>query len=269
MESRRAISIIRSKLDTINDLLKKRHGSQEFTKWHRDTEVALERIFGPKSRHKNDFTEVHYSPLVHVFGMQDSVYQDAYTHGLNNAKAVLASIIEEIEVFESSQENVLAASSKAVRPDSCSLVELICFRFHTVARQLLLRHSDRPPLAIEDEYDAQYLFHALLKLHFDDVRAEEWTPSYAGGASRIDFLLKDQQIIIELKKTRESLKERDIGEQLIVDISKYRAHPGCKALICFVYDPEGIVANPVGLEKDLESNPTDIRVRVIVAPKTG
>ena len=29
---------------------------------------------------------------------------------------------------------------------------------------------------------------ALLKLHFANVRPEEWTPSYGGNASRMDFL---------------------------------------------------------------------------------
>ena len=28
------------------------------------------------------------------------------------------------------------------------------------------------------------LLHAVEKLHFDDVRPEEWTPSYAGNASK-------------------------------------------------------------------------------------
>lgn len=101
------------------------------------------------------------------------------------------------------------------------------------------------------------------------MRAEEWTPSYAGGgSSRVDFLLKDEQIIVELKKTRASLCDKSIGEQLIVDTSRYRAHPDCKALICFVYDPEGRIGNPsVGLERDLESLALGLKIRVIVAPK--
>nr|GFC70330.1 hypothetical protein [Tanacetum cinerariifolium] len=84
-----------------------------------------------------------------------------------------------------------------------------------------------------------------------DVRAEEWTPSYAGGSSRVDFLLKKERIIIEIKKTRPTLKAKHIGEQLIVDSQRYRAHPDCGRLLCFVYDPEGWVANPAGLENDL------------------
>lgn len=83
----------------------------------------------------------------------------------------------------------------------------------------------------------------------------------------MDFLLKEEQIIVEVKKTRESLKARHIGEQLIVDIARYRAHPDCKKLICFAYDPEGWVNNPWGLESDLNRKDDDFEVRVLIVPK--
>lgn len=34
------------------------------------------------------------------------------------------------------------------------------------------------------------------------MRPEKWTPSYAGACSRMDFLLKREQIGLEAKKTR-------------------------------------------------------------------
>ncbi len=268
MRNNRAIQIIQSKIDTIDELASLRRGSPEFTKWRRDTEVALERIFGQESRHKTDFKDIRYSLSAFSGGTTDSEFQAAYVRGLNNAKAILSSIIGEIQEFETTAtEDPKDDEQGHIRPNAFSLVELICLRFHYVARQLRSRHANRQTLSIEDEYDAQDLFHALLKLHFDDVRAEEWTPSYAGGSSRVDFLLKDEKIIVELKKTRTSLSDKTIGEQLIVDASRYRAHPDCKALICFVYDPEGRVGNPVGLERDLESMAIDLNIRVIVAPK--
>ena len=55
-------------------------------------------------------------------------------------------------------------------------------------------------LDVQDEYDVQDLFHALLHIHFEDIRPEEWAPSFAGASSRMDFLLKQEQIIIEIKK---------------------------------------------------------------------
>jgi len=139
-------------------------------------------------------------------------------------------------------------------------------KFHIIARQLLRRYSNRETLTIRDEYDVQDLLHALLKEHFEDVRPEEWTPSYAGNCNRMDFLLKEEEIAIEVKMTRDGLKDKELGAQLIIDVAKYEEHPNCKQLYCFVYDPQGLVRNPRGLEKDLERKGNRIGVKVFVRP---
>lgn len=66
-------------------------------------------------------------------------------------------------------------------------------RFHLVVKQLRNRYNSRETLDIVDEYDVQDLFHSLLYIFFNDVRAEEWTPSYAGKCARQDFLLKKKK----------------------------------------------------------------------------
>lgn len=183
----------------------------------------------------------------------------------------------------SSLEEFIAKSSRLIRQieikmilkprsaDSSNTIcniEMICEKFHNVARQLRSRYNHRPTIEIEDEYDVQDLFHALLKLYFEDVRSEEWTPSYAGRASRADFLLKNEQIIVEIKKTRNGLKDKDVGEQLILDIAKYKAHPDCKTLVCFVYDPEARIGNPIGIENDLAQLSTnELNVLVMIRPQ--
>jgi len=123
--------------------------------------------------------------------------------------------------------------------------------FHPFCTQLRNRHDNRAVFAVADEYDVQDLIHAILKLHFNDIREEEYTPSYAGSSTRVDFLLKNENIVIEVKKTRQGLADKQIGEQLILDAVYYANHPNCKALICFVYDPDSRVKNPRGLENDL------------------
>jgi hypothetical protein len=150
-----------------------------------------------------------------------------------------------------------------------SLLEInrICKKFSIIARQLQDRYSDRMTIQINDEYDVQDLFHALLKLFFMDIRSEEWTPSYAGGSSRMDFLLKNEKIVIEIKKTRQNLKDKDLGEQLLVDIARYETHPDCKILICFIYDPERRIGNPFAIMNDLNQKSTEkMEVKVIVEP---
>ena len=139
-------------------------------------------------------------------------------------------------------------------------------RFHICARQLKRRHSGRSTLEITDEYDVQDLLNAILRLHFDDVRPEEWTPSYAGGNNRMDFLLKNEEISIEVKMTRDGLKDKELGEQLIVDIVKYKEHPNCKSLYCFVFDPDGHIRNPRGLERDLTREHDGLAVKVYIRP---
>lgn len=147
------------------------------------------------------------------------------------------------------------------------ILERLCSRFHLVAMQLRSRHSHRETFQVVDEYDVQDLLHALLTLEHDDVRPEEWTPSYAGGSSRMDFLLKLEQIVIAGKKSRSGLEARELEEQLIVDIQKYSLHPDCRTLVCFVYDPEGRIANPRSVESNLSGERDGITVRVIIAPK--
>lgn len=82
----------------------------------------------------------------------------------------------------------------------------------------------------------------------------------------MDFLLKQEKFVIEVKKTRKGLGARELGEQLIIDIQKYKNHPDCKSLICFVYDPEGRIANPRGVENDLKKDTEGLKVRVLITP---
>lgn len=140
-------------------------------------------------------------------------------------------------------------------------------RFHLVVKQLRNRYNSRETLDIVDEYDVQDLFHSLLYIFFNDVRAEEWTPSYAGKCARQDFLLKKEKIVIEIKKTRKGLSAKELGDQLIIDINRYKTHPDCDTLVCFVYDPEERVLNPVGIESDLTSKEKELNVIVKIIQK--
>lgn len=151
-----------------------------------------------------------------------------------------------------------------VKNDSIEKILNILNRFHLVTKQLKDRHDSRDTLIISDEYDVQDLIHSLLRLYFDDIRAEEWTPSYAGSCSRQDFLLKKEKIVIEIKKTRKGLADKKVGEELIIDIDKYKSHSDCKTLICFVYDPDSLISNPKGLENDLTKQSDGLNIITLI-----
>jgi hypothetical protein len=255
-----AIQKLQRQLVEIDPLQRIRRGSPEFTRWHRNTEVAIENIFGRDTRHVKDFTSLEYDLSFCTSETLESDFQAAYGQGLAKAQQVLHSMIEEIEEYWTETTETPVPLSKL------AVLESLCNRFHLVARQLRERHADRETIDVVDEYDVQDLLHALLHIHFDDIRPEEWTPSYGGGSARVDFLLKDESIIVEIKKTRSKLGAREIGDELLIDIGRYQVHPSCKYLVCFVYDPEGRIGNPRGLESDLRRKVNDIEVKVFVRP---
>jgi hypothetical protein len=164
------------------------------------------------------------------------------------------------------EENEEAEVGSLNIDDPFKVLEHLFQKFHGVVKQLRHRHNHRETLEINDEYDVQDLLHALLRLFFDDIRPEEWTPSYAGKSSRMDFLLKDESIVIEVKKTRKGLESKEIGDELIIDIERYKVHPFCKNLFCFVYDPEERIVNPRGVERDLDRGEDGLFVKVFIIP---
>lgn len=152
---------------------------------------------------------------------------DHYTCYFDNVSILQQQLIAIIDLINN---DLIPIPTKAnpTAFDAVAELENVFNKFHKIARQLRTRHDNRPTLEVNDEYDVQDLLHSLLLLHFDDVRPEERTPSYAGGAARADFLLKDHQIVIEVKKTRPSMTAKDLGEELIIDREKYKEHPDCK-----------------------------------------
>lgn len=139
--------------------------------------------------------------------------------------------------------------------------------FHRVCLKLRGRYNNRTPLLVEDEHDVQDLFSGLLETRFEDVRREEWGPSYAGHGTRVDFFLKNEGVLFETKMTRATLTDTKLGDELIVDIDHYKQMPECKAIVCFVYDPDHLLRNPTGLENDLSKRHDHVDVRVVIRPK--
>lgn len=113
------------------------------------------------------------------------------------------------------------------------------------------RRKGATALTFRSEYDLQDLLHALLRPWVADIRPEEFTPSYAGSSTRMDFLLPAHSIVIELKLVRDHAHAHQIGKELTIDIAHYRAHPACDFLWCVVYDPDKLIPNVGGLEQDL------------------
>jgi hypothetical protein len=83
----------------------------------------------------------------------------------------------------------------------------------------------------------------------------------------MDFLLKTEQIVIEAKIARKGHVAKQISDELIIDVARYREHRDCRCLVCLVYDPDGIIGNPRGLEADLRRlSGSGLEVTVLIIP---
>lgn len=267
--SRDLISLEKQNNDKIKNILDKAH---------RKLVMIVERKFGKERDYINQIKslqDMHIGPVAVYPAMSKAYISNKVREDLITKRDRYLNLIEtilnelEIETADFLKENI----NEVIREETNEKVEerltRILNRFHRFANQLK-RHQGKstiPIIEVQNEYDVQDLLHALLKIEFDDVRAEEYTPSYAGSNSRIDFLLKKEQIAVEVKKTSEHLKDKEIGVQLNDDIAKYKTHPNCGILYCFIYDPQELISNPDGLQNDLSQETEEFKVKVIITPK--
>lgn len=167
--------------------------------------------------------------------------------------------------------DLLKTSEEVNKPDSAKnkfndLIELLT-KFHKVAQELRDRRQNRETLIVRDEYDVQDLLNALLYLNFEDIRREEFSPSNSGSNSRIDFILKKEKIILEVKMSRSGFGTKKLGDELLIDIGRYKEYPDCSDLVIFIYDKGDFIRNKKGLINDLQKQSTDaLTVTVIINP---
>lgn len=161
------------------------------------------------------------------------------------------------------------APQQIARPASVEeLLGVVVRGLRRAMHPLTHRRRGAQPLTFANEYDVQDLLHALLRPWIGDIRPEEFTPSYAGSSTRMDFLLPAYSLVIETKNVRDRSHAKRIGDELIIDIEHYRKHVDCKTLWCVVYDPEHLITNAQGLRMDLEglrkSKDGEVVVKVFV-----
>jgi hypothetical protein len=134
-------------------------------------------------------------------------------------------------------------------PEPLARLEGLLRRVPRVARELRVRHGDRAPFRVADDRDLEDLVRALLPVHFDDIRPECRTPPYA-AVTRTDFVLAPERIVLTAKCARPGQGGPELARQLEEDVAYYRGQPLCATLVCFVYDPEGLLRHFTAPEPD-------------------
>ena len=94
-----------------------------------------------------------------------------------------------------------------------------------------------------------------------------YTPSYGGNASKVDFYLRRERLVVEAKMTRATLGQREVTDELIIDAARYAQMDGVDALVCLVYDPARRCNNPQALENDVANSGSRFAVRAVICPQ--
>ena len=128
------------------------------------------------------------------------------------------------------------------------------------------RRKGKEKVEVRDEYDVQDSIHMALSMLYKDVRPEEVHSSYAGVSPRVDFFIKQEQVVVEAKVAYKNHANKDVSDELILDIVRYSKRPGVRDLVIVVYDLDGSLKNPAGFEADLEAHEVGtLRVHVVAA----
>ena len=83
-------------LKEIPNLKSLENDSPVFEKWRRKTKLAIQKIFGAESSHVEEFTNIQYLPIS-FRPIADEEFQNYYITALDEAAALLESMIEEIQ----------------------------------------------------------------------------------------------------------------------------------------------------------------------------
>lgn len=128
------------------------------------------------------------------------------------------------------------------------------------------RRSDRAAFAINDEYDVQDLLYVVLKSIFPKLICEDAIPIYGSQSSKIDLMLREEGILLEVKILKNKSDENKVIKQLKVDFESYHVCQWLKTLICFIYDPNNLVKDKqhfMALEGKRTKNEHNFDVKVV------
>jgi len=107
-----------------------------------------------------------------------------------------------------------------------------------------IRRKDHDLFKIEDEYDVQDVSYLILRSVFTDLQFENPHFKSGGTYSRVDLMLEQEGIDIELKMIKKADKdETSFIKQIKVDFNDYATWADLKDLIVFIYDPYNKTTN--------------------------
>ncbi|EDS78544.1 conserved hypothetical protein [Clostridium botulinum C str. Eklund] len=107
------VNLIKRQLNEIEELKNKR-GSVEFTKWVRLTKSIISNIFGENSSQLKEFSNIKYNLVIFSAYTPEESFNRAYVKGLEVAQALLGAFIEELNLFDTKEDQCVCDLDKTI-----------------------------------------------------------------------------------------------------------------------------------------------------------
>lgn len=124
--------------------------------------------------------------------------------------------------------------------------------FFSRLREGIIEFQKRSETKIKDEKSLQDFVYAFLRCLFISVEYEDPTEKLCQASNRVDFVLKDHSIIIELKYVRNKRHAKKIQGELAEDCAKYKQSKYGNTVLNYVYDPNNHIENHEQFLKQLK-----------------
>ena len=145
--------------------------------------------------------------------------------------------IQEILILEDFEKASL--KDKYINKNADILIDDILNSFGNAIKKVTTqRRKDHPDFKVADEYDVQDMLYVVLKSIFPNLRAEDPIPKVGAKSTKIDLILREENILIEVKMIKEKDRnENEFIEELKIDFESYHECQWLKKLYCYVFDP--------------------------------
>lgn len=179
-------------------------------------------------------------------------YESIFNFLINNEECELSENILNISqdnpdiidliIFQDLQKKLLDVNiinNRIINKSPKELVIQVLKQFSNSIKKITLkRRKGHNLFSVNDEYDVQDLLYIIIKSVFPNFSYEEPITKTAGSSSKVEFCLKDEGIMIEIKMIKESDNdEKKFIKELKEDNESYYKYEGLKDLIFFIYDP--------------------------------
>lgn len=158
----------------------------------------------------------------------------------NSIQAIIQSDkidILDIIILEDVEKFLLKTSYDNKTPEE--IIRIILQNFSNSVQKITTeRRKGHNAFEIKDEYDVQDILYVIFKSIFVEMKCEDPIPKVGGQSTKIDFIFRKENILVETKM----IKEKDMNEfgfiqELKIDFESYHKCQWLKKLFCFVYDP--------------------------------